>query len=93
MPGAAVEALTLHMTGMIEDGAPLPAPSTLDTVMENPGNRDAVAVLIDVPAQAAHAVRLNITLPENLLRDIDRATSNRSRFLAEAAIAKLQHHT
>jgi hypothetical protein len=28
-------------------------------------------------------------LPENVLRDIDRATTNRSRFLAEAAVEKL----
>jgi hypothetical protein len=57
--------------------------------MDDPENRDAVAVLIDAPMQVVRAVRLNITLPENVLRDIDRATTNRSRFLAEAAVEKL----
>jgi predicted RNase H-like HicB family nuclease len=87
---AAVEALALHVAGMVEDGEVIPAPSTLDEIMDDPENRDAVAVLIDAPMQAVRAVRLNITLPENVLRDIDRATTNRSRFLAEAAVEKLQ---
>jgi predicted RNase H-like HicB family nuclease len=86
----AVEALALHVAGMVEDGEVIPAPSTLDEIMADPANRDAVAVLIDAPMQAVRAVRLNITLPENVLRDIDRATTNRSRFLAEAAVEKLQ---
>jgi predicted RNase H-like HicB family nuclease len=74
----AVEALALHVAGMVEDGEVIPAPSTLDEIMADPANRDAVAVLIDAPMQAVRAVRLNITLPENVLRDIDRATTNRS---------------
>jgi predicted RNase H-like HicB family nuclease len=86
---AAVEALALHVAGMVEDGEVIPAPSTLDEIMADPENRDAVAVLIDAPMQVVRAVRLNITLPENVLRDIDRATTNRSRFLAEAAVEKL----
>jgi len=86
---AAVEALALHVAGMVEDGDVIPAPSTLDEIMDDPENRDAVAVLIDAPMQVVRAVRLNITLPENVLRDIDRATTNRSRFLAEAAVEKL----
>jgi predicted RNase H-like HicB family nuclease len=86
---AAVEALALHVAGMVEDGDVIPAPSTLDEIMADPENRDAVAVLIDAPMQVVRAVRLNITLPENVLRDIDRATTNRSRFLAEAAVEKL----
>jgi len=86
---AAVEALALHVAGMVEDGEVIPVPSTLDEIMDDPENRDAVAVLIDAPMQVVRAVRLNITLPENVLRDIDRATTNRSRFLAEAAVEKL----
>ena len=33
----AVEALKLHMAGMIEDGEALPEPSTLDQLAEDPG--------------------------------------------------------
>jgi hypothetical protein len=85
----AVEALQLHVEGMIEDGAPIPAPSPLDEIMSDPHHRDAVAVLIDVPIRRP-AVRVNVSLPADLVEAIDRVTDNRSRFLAEAARKKLQ---
>lgn len=85
----AVEALALHIEGMEEDGEDVPPPSSLTEVMADPHHRDAVAVLVDLPAQASKAVRVNVMLPEDLLREIDRTTKNRSRFLAEAARAKL----
>jgi metal-responsive CopG/Arc/MetJ family transcriptional regulator len=34
-------------------------------------------------------VRINVTLPEDLIEAIDRETDNRSRFLAEAARKQL----
>lgn len=83
------EALALHLEGMREDREPLPQPATLDAVMSAPANRDAVAFLVDVPAAPARSVRISVMLPENLLQRIDQATANRSRFLADAARAKL----
>lgn len=50
----AVEALTLHIDGMIEDGDAIPRPSSLETIMADRTHRDAVAVLIDAPMIAAH---------------------------------------
>ncbi len=85
----AVEAVQLHLEGMIEDGEPIPAPSPLDEIMADRHNRDAVAVLIDVAVRRP-AVRVNISLPSDLLEAIDRVSGNRSRFLAEAAREKLQ---
>ncbi len=79
------EALAFHIEGMAEDGEPVPPPSTLDTIMADPRNRDAVAFLVPIPDKPARAIRINVTLPEDLVRDIDRVTTNRSRFLAEAA--------
>jgi metal-responsive CopG/Arc/MetJ family transcriptional regulator len=35
-------------------------------------------------------VRINVMLPEDLIKAIDRATNNRSRFLADAAKQKLR---
>lgn len=87
----ACEALALHIEGMIEDGVLVPEPSSLDVVMENPQNRDAVAILVDAPGPQRPAVRINVTLPQDLISAIDRVTGNRSRFLAEAARAKLTH--
>ena len=84
----AAEALQFHVEGMIEDGDPIPGSSRLDEFMADPDHRDAVAVLIDVTVRRP-AVRVNISLPADLLEAIDRATDNRSRFLAEAAREKL----
>ena len=88
----AAEALALHVEGMVEDREPVPEPSGLDRVMDDPANREAVAFLVDVATQPAKAVRINVMLPEDLVKAIDRTTTNRSRFLAEAARAKL-HET
>ena len=81
----AEEALAGHLDAMAGHGLEIPAPSSLDAVMADPGNRDGIAVLVPAPHPDGRAVRVNITLPEGLLRRIDARTGNRSRFLAEAA--------
>ena len=86
----AAEALTLHVEGLVEDREPIPEPSGLDAVMADLENRDAVAFLVDVGTSPAKAIRINVMLPEDLVAAIDRTTTNRSRFLAEAARAKLR---
>ena len=85
----AAEALQFHIEGMIADNEAIPAPSRLDEIMADPDHRDAVAVLIDASVRRP-AVRVNVSLPPDLLESIDRVTNNRSRFLAEAAREKLQ---
>jgi predicted RNase H-like HicB family nuclease len=85
----AAEALQLHIEGMIEDGDPIPAPSRLDEIMTDPDHRDGVAVLIDALIRRP-AVRVNVSLPPDLLAAIDRVSQNRSRFLADAARKKLE---
>jgi predicted RNase H-like HicB family nuclease len=67
----AVEALALHVEGMIEDKIDIPAPSDLDAIMTNRENKDAVAVLVEGPVRASKTVRVNITLPEDALAEID----------------------
>ena len=81
----AQEALELHVGGMIEDGEALPVGSSLETIMADPENADAVAFVVTVPDAADRTVRVNITLPERLLRHIDERAKNRSAFLARAA--------
>jgi predicted RNase H-like HicB family nuclease len=81
----AQEALELHVRGMIEDGESLPEATSLDAIMSDPDNADAVAFLATVPESAERSVRVNITLPERLLRRIDARAANRSAFLARAA--------
>jgi predicted RNase H-like HicB family nuclease len=85
----AAEALCLHVAGLVRDGDPVPVPSTLDDIMADPENRDAVAFLVEVVERPVKNVRINVMLPEDLVSAIDRTTTNRSRFLAEAARSKL----
>ena len=87
--GMAAEALVLHVQGMTENRESIPGPSSLDAVMSDPGNRDGVAFLVEIATRPAKAVRINVMLPEDLVEAIDRTTTNRSRFLAEAARMKL----
>lgn len=85
----AQEALALHVEGMLEDGDTLPPPSSLETVMADAENKEGVAILVPAPAGSMRAIRVNITLPEDLLQAIDRHASgqglSRSGFLASAA--------
>ncbi|XHE14090.1 type II toxin-antitoxin system HicB family antitoxin [Agrobacterium deltaense] len=85
----AEEALALHVEGMIEDGDAIPEPSSLDAVMADPENKDAVAILVTLKAESKKSVRLNITLPEDVLKEIDAFAESkgltRSGFLARAA--------
>ena len=81
----AQEALELHVGGMIEDGEALPVGSSLEAIMADPENADAVAFVVTVPDAADRTVRVNITLPERLLRRIDERAKNRSAFLARVA--------
>ena len=89
----AAEALAFHVEGLAKDGETVPPPSTLETIMADRENRDAVAILLDLPAMTARSVRINITLPEDVLGAIDRFASrhglSRSGFLARAARKEL----
>jgi len=86
----AEEALTLHIQGMIEDSFQLPSPSKLEDIMIEPEYSDAAAFLVvSVPDSKPRTVRVNITLPEMTLKQIDAAAKkrgmSRSSFLVHAA--------
>jgi predicted RNase H-like HicB family nuclease len=85
----AAEALALHLEGMSAEGEALPEPSSLETIMTDVEHRDGVAVLIPLAEGPPKAIRVNITLPEDVLGEIDayaeRHGYTRSGFLAAAA--------
>jgi predicted RNase H-like HicB family nuclease len=86
----AAEALEFHIDCMLQDRESIPEPTSLETIMADPDNRDAVAFLVEAATRKAKSVRINVMLPQDLVSAIDRVTPNRSRFLAEAAEAKLR---
>jgi predicted RNase H-like HicB family nuclease len=85
----AEEALAFHIEGLVADNEAIPEPSTLETVMADPANRDGVAILVAAKAPAPKAVRVNVTFPEDVLAQIDRYAEahgfTRSGFLTQAA--------
>jgi predicted RNase H-like HicB family nuclease len=85
----AVEALALHLEGFAADNEPAPEPSSLEAIMGDPVNRDGVAILVAAPLHAPKTVRINISLPEDVLEEVDSYAEangyNRSGFLAHAA--------
>jgi len=85
----ATEALAFHLEGLAQDGEVVPEPSTLEEIMAIAQNRDGVAVLVDAPAADVKSVRVNITLPADVLGEIDKHAERegftRSVFLAQAA--------
>lgn len=89
----ASEALALHLEGLVEDGADIPEPSSLENIMADADNRKGVAILVGVRMETKKAVRVNVTLPEDVLRQIDRfAVSKgltRSGFIALAAMHEI----
>jgi hypothetical protein len=88
----AAEVLALHLEGLAEDGEAAPDRSSLEEIMTIAENKDGVAVLIAAPAVEVKSVRINVTIPADVLDQIDRYAERegftRSGFLARAAKAK-----
>ena len=64
----AAEALALHIGGLIEDGDPIPSAASLEAIMQDAHNHDAIGFLVDAPAPPVREVRIEVTLPEDLCR-------------------------
>ena len=84
----AQEALSGHVALMIADGDALPKPTSLEAVAadKEPSTVAITLVPVVIPGRAR---RVNVTLDEALLEEIDQISDNRSGFLAAAARAEL----
>ena len=85
----AEEVLAFHIEGLVEDGEAIPEASSLEDVMADPDNRSGVAILVAVKTEAPKVIRVNVTLPSDILEQIDKYAEahglSRSGFLAQAA--------
>jgi predicted RNase H-like HicB family nuclease len=85
----AVEALSFHIAGMREDREPIPDPSTLDDLRNDPAMKGAVAFLVQ-PVEAERTVRVNITARESQIAEIDSraraARLTRSAYMVRRAL-------
>ncbi len=84
----AQEALSGHVALMIADGDALPKPTSLEEVAAE-REPSTVAITLVPVVLPGRARRVNVTLDEALLEEIDQISNNRSGFLAEAARAEL----
>ncbi|MCX7092195.1 MAG: type II toxin-antitoxin system HicB family antitoxin [Methylobacter sp.] len=93
LPNAIQEAIELYCEGEDMD---IPAPSPMKKLIANPDYAGGVWMLIDVDVSrlSTKPMRINISLPENLVQSIDRYVKThhltRSGFLAKAALAEIQ---
>jgi predicted RNase H-like HicB family nuclease len=87
----AVEALSLHLAGLQEDGEEIPEPSTLDDLQNDPAMKGAVAFLVEA-TEHERTVRINITARESQIAEIDKrakaARLNRSAYMVNRALGK-----
>ena len=92
----AVEALTFHIQGMVEDGEGMPAPSSLDAIMASPDFSDGFAFVVPTPTREK-AVRVQVTLYPSVLAQIDATATerhmSRSAFLANAALKAIHDNS
>jgi predicted RNase H-like HicB family nuclease len=91
----AQEAIELHLEGMLADGEPIPPLTPFETLQKKRAYRGGAwhLVKIDPSKLAGKAKRINVTIPEKLLTQIDKAAetsrTTRSGFLTTAAMEKI----
>ena len=96
---SAHEAIACHTEGLLMDGEPIPATTSLESHQANGDYRDGVwaIVAVDVSKLSSKTTRINITLPERVLAIVDEAAAregqSRSGLLARAAVSYIQRQT
>jgi predicted RNase H-like HicB family nuclease len=89
----AVDALTLHIEGMREDGDAIPKPSTLESLEKHPGRAGAILLLVDIPVDEK-TVRVNITARQSQIDTIDRLAGSagltRSAYIVRSAMKEIK---
>lgn len=84
------EAVAAHLEGE----ARIPAPAAIETHRSNPDFAGGIWMMVDIDTTGlGKAKRINITMPERILRDVDAKARklglSRSAFLARAAVQAL----
>jgi predicted RNase H-like HicB family nuclease len=83
----AVEALRMHIEGMLGDGETIPEPSTLDQLAEDRALKNAVAFLVDVDTKDK-VERFNITARKSQMDEIDRLAQKRGMTRSAYVVAR-----
>ena len=95
---SAVEAIELHLEGLLEEGESLPLPGSIERHRNDQAYSDGVwgFVMIDLSKLSGRSRRVNITLPERLLTVMDRFAGEngetRSGLIARATVEYIASH-
>jgi predicted RNase H-like HicB family nuclease len=91
----AVEALNLHIEGMMEDGEAIPEASALDALANDMAMKGAVAFLVNVDV-AEKVGRFNITARKSQMEEIDRRAKKegmtRSAYMVASALTRAKEN-
>lgn len=96
----AVEALTGHIEAMDEVGEPIASPSSVETIMADPENAEAIPFPVIVPDRPTGAGQVDLLLSPAELKKLDaladKRGSSRSDLLTEAVrrllVAETEDH-
>ena len=80
----AAEALELHIEGMLEENLPIPEPSRLDVVMNDPENAEAIPFPVSVPDQLSGAGQIESSCAQPTSRSSTRLPRSAARPLGPA---------
>lgn len=86
------EAIELHLEGLIEEGQPIPAPTTIESHRRNSRYSGGIWAVVEIDHSnlRMQAKRINITMPQRTLDAVDRFArqhgETRSGMLARAAM-------
>lgn len=95
---SAREAVATHIEGMLLDSERVPPPTSIDAHQGNPDYAGGVWALVpvDLGKLSGRAKRINITLPERALTELDTCAKSlgetRSGFLLRAALEFIARH-
>jgi len=93
-----VEAIECHLEGLLIDGESIPTPQSVEHHQSNPDYADGVWALvsIDLAKLSGKSKRVNVTLPERVLKLMDKYASDngetRSGLITQAALEYIASH-
>ena len=94
----AQEAAECHIEGLLIDSEPIPIPNDIEVHKDNPDFKDGIWALVevDISKLSLKSKRINITMPERLIRTVDqyakRYGSSRSGLLSQAVTEYMASH-
>lgn len=92
------EAIECHLEGLLLDNESIPLKKSIEQHLENEDFKDGLLAMVDIDISkiSGKTTRINISLPERFLKQIDEYThqhgGNRSGFLVDAAMSYMSEH-